>query len=96
MLKYLRAIAVVHNVPCSITGKNLPILEPAPQGMGAPQATESTQGNDAETHRSLPVILSTPPRVHLMAATRVYVRYYTTCSHPDGGLRRGVAHRKHA
>ena len=46
--------------------------------MGAPQATESTQGNDAETHRSLPVILSTPPRVHLMAATRVSVAYYTT------------------
>ena len=30
------------------------ILEPAPQGMGAPQATENTQGNDAETHSSLP------------------------------------------
>ena len=46
--------------------------------MGAPQATESTQGNDAETHRSLPVIFTFPHGVHLMAATRVYVRYYTT------------------
>ena len=29
------------------------VLEPAPQGMGAPQATESTQRNDVEAHRSL-------------------------------------------
>ena len=54
------------------------ILEPAPQGMGAPQATGDTQGNDADAHRCLPVCSCSPPRVHLMAATMVYVAYYTT------------------
>ena len=41
-----------------------------PQGMGAPQATDSTQGNDVEAHRSLAGRSRSPPRVHLMPATR--------------------------
>ena len=36
------------------------LLEPAPQGMGAPQATENTQGNDAEASRSLPAEIQVP------------------------------------
>ena len=54
------------------------LLEPAPQGMGAPQATGNNLGDGAEVPRSLPGRFRFPPRVHLMAATRVYVRYYTT------------------
>ena len=46
--------------------------------MGAPQATENTQGNDAEAYRSLPGRSRSPPKVHLMAATMVSVAYYTT------------------
>ena len=46
--------------------------------MGAPQATKGTHKNVAEAHRSLSVISTFPPRVHLMPATMVYVRYYTT------------------
>ena len=72
------------------------ILEPAPQGMGAPQATGNTQGNDVEAHRSLSEGFLSPPRIHLMPATMVCVAYYTTRSHPDGGRGRDVAHRKHA
>ena len=45
---------------CIITGWMIQpeidiILEPAPQGMGAPPATGNTQGNDVEAHRSLSV-----------------------------------------
>ena len=54
------------------------VLEPAPQGMGAPQATGNTQRNDAEAPRSLHGRSRFPPMVHLMPATMVYVRYYTT------------------
>ena len=72
------------------------ILEPAPQGMGAPPATGNTQGNAVEAHRSLPEGSLSPPRIHLMPATMVSVAYYTTRSHPDGGLRRIFAHRKQA
>ena len=46
--------------------------------MGAPPAKENTQRNDAEAHRSLPGRSRFPPRIHLMAATMVSVRYYTT------------------
>ena len=42
------------------------ILEPAPQGMGAPQATDSTHGTDVETHRSLAGRSGFLFRVHLM------------------------------
>ena len=46
------------------------LLEQAPQGMGAPQATESIQENDAEALRSLPEISRSPLVVHLMSATK--------------------------
>ena len=69
-------------------------LEPAPQGMGAPPATRNTQGNDVEAHRCLPEGFLSPPRIHLMPATMVCVAYYTTRSHPDGGLRCIFTHRK--
>ena len=72
------------------------ILEPAPQGMGAPPATGNTQGNDVEADRSFPEGSLSPPRIHLMPATMMCVRYYTTGSHPDEGRGRGVAHRKQA
>ena len=45
------------------------ILEPAPQGMGAPQATENTQENDVEALRNLPERSRSPLVVHLMSAT---------------------------
>ena len=72
------------------------VLEPAPQGMGAPQAMGNTQGNDVEAHRNLPEGSLSPSRIHLMPATMMYVAYYTTRSHPDGGLRRIFVPRKHA
>ena len=65
------------------------ILEPAPQGMGAPQATENTQGNDAEAHSGLPGRSRSSPRIHILPATMVSFRLFSTRSDPCGGLRRG-------
>ena len=57
---------------------------------GGAASRGSTQGNAVEVHRSLPGRSRSPPKVHLMAATRVYVRYYTSRTHPAGGLGRSI------
>ena len=49
------------------------LLEPAPQGMGAPQATESTQQNGVEALRSFPGRSRPLLEVHLMSATRAKI-----------------------
>ena len=56
------------------TGGN--ILEPAPQGMGAPQATESTQQNGVEALRSFPERSRPLLEVHLMSATRAKIEIW--------------------
>ena len=57
---------------------------------GGAASRGSTQGNAVEVHRSLPGRSRSPPKVHLMAATSVCVRYYTSRSDPCGGLRRSI------
>ena len=57
---------------------------------GGAASRGSTQGNAVEVHRSLPGRSRSPPTVHLRAATRVSVRYYTTRTHPAGGLGRSI------
>ena len=57
---------------------------------GGAASRGSTQGNAVEVHRSLPGRSRSPPKVHLMAATRVCIRYYTSRTHPCGGLRRSI------
>ena len=57
-----------HLVPYSVS-----VLEPAPQGMGAPQATESTQQNGVEALRSFPGRSRPLLEVHLMSATRAKI-----------------------
>ena len=49
------------------------VLEPAPQGMGAPQATESTQQSDVEALRSFSGRPGSPLVVYLRSATRVKI-----------------------
>ena len=57
---------------------------------GGAASRGSTQGNAVEVHRSLPGRSRSPPKVHLMAATGVYFRYYTTRTHPAGGRVRSI------
>ena len=57
---------------------------------GGAASRGSTQGDAVEVHRSLPGRSRSPPKVHLMAATRVSVRYYTSRTHPAGGLGRSI------
>ena len=57
---------------------------------GGAASRGSTQGNAVEVHRSLPGRSRSPPKVHLMPATRASIRYYTTRTHPAGGLRRSI------
>ena len=54
-----------------------------PQGMGAPQATDSTQGNDVEAHRSLAGMARSPPRVHIMPATRAQKPFVSASTPPN-------------
>ena len=49
-------------------------LKPAPQGMGAPQAAESTQQNDVEGLRSLPRRPRSPLMIHIMSATMAKIK----------------------
>ena len=60
-------------------------LEPAPQGMGAPQATESTQQDDVEGLRSLPGRSRSPLVIHIMPAnvTRACVRLLQITVRPE-------------
>ena len=57
---------------------------------GGAASRGSTQGNAVEVHRSLPGRSRSPPKVHLMAATTACIRYYTTRTHPAGGLGRSI------
>ena len=62
----------------------------SPAGHGGAAGLGNTRGNDAETHRSLHGRAWWSPRVHLMPATRVSFRLFTTRSDPYGGLGRSV------